>query len=148
MWGKWNANWSSHLRCLLTNVFSRVVLCGPWRKVRQLCWCCVALLFKTQHTKVENLQRFHQNSSNIIQDFSTDKKEIKIELNWQLKSHWNIVWNTISVGVQMVRFMEQCNRYHFVDPITRWSTNAFESVWKHMKNYFRPFYIGFTLWLF
>ena len=48
-------------------------------------------LFKTQHTKVENLQRFHQNSSNIIQDFSTDKKEIKFELNWQLKSHWNIV---------------------------------------------------------
>ena len=38
-------------------------------------------LFKTQHTKVENLQRFHQNSSNIIQDFSTDKKEIKFELN-------------------------------------------------------------------
>ena len=32
-----------------------------------------------------------------------------------------------------------CHRYHFVDPITGWTTNDIERVWKFMKGYFRPF---------
>ena len=31
------------------------------------------------------------------------------------------------------------HRYHFVDPLTGWTTNDIERVWRFMKQYFKPF---------
>ena len=32
-----------------------------------------------------------------------------------------------------------CHRYNFVDPVTGWTTNDIERIWKFMKGYFRSF---------